>query len=132
MEPLNKPLGFKVFNDVLDVVDEFAPDAKDDPACACYEWLFDDLRSAVDHSSLGHEPWIDNEDGAVFVDVVEFTQNPERIALWGRAISLVWLRVQDRCELVWLKKSLQARRSIDWQFVGVDSGRCHTRLMMCG
>ena len=43
-----------------------------------------------------HEPRINNEDGAVFVDVVEFTQYRERIALWRRGISLVWLRARYR------------------------------------
>lgn len=60
----------------------------------------DDLGSAIDHLPLGHEPWIDNEDGAVFVDVVEFTQDPQRIALRGRGISLVGLGPQKLCELV--------------------------------
>jgi len=75
--------------------------------CARYERLLDDLRGAIDEFSFGHEPWIDNEDGAVFVDVVEFTQDPQRITLRGRGLSLVWLRAQDRCELVRREKLTQ-------------------------
>ena len=47
--------------------------------CARYERLFDDADDAVGGPALCEEPWIGDEDGAVFVDVIEFIKDPEPV-----------------------------------------------------
>jgi hypothetical protein len=91
--------------------------------CARYEWLFDDPNGSVGLETLGHEPWIDNEDGAVFVDVVESAEHPQPFGVGRRWVPLVGLRVDDRCELIGRKeglKMLDALRFLKPVLVHVD------------
>jgi len=74
--------------------------------CFRFHWLFDESETMLDPTvlasrrALNEYPIIEDENGAVFIDVVETFQEPKFITRGTRCLSLVWLRPLDFCEFV--------------------------------
>ena len=70
--------------------------------CARFHWLFDDVEGHFHRGAAGGtghaRPVIQDQDGAVFVDVVEFMEVPEGMTPRVGGVSLVWLRELHGCE----------------------------------
>ena len=72
--------------------------------CARFDWLL--TYGEVDGPTLKEDEaviangWCEYQDGAVFVDVVEFRDEIHGVIRRRAGVSLVWLRFLDRCELV--------------------------------
>ncbi len=77
-------------------------DGKD--ICARFQWLFDDVEGHFHRGATGGaghaRTVIKDQDGAVFVDVVQSMETPERVGGRIGLVSLVWLRELDCCECV--------------------------------
>lgn len=70
--------------------------------CARFHWLFDDVEGHFHGLASGDgrhaRPVVQDENGAMFIDVVEFMEVPERVGGRLGLVSLVWLRELHCCE----------------------------------